>query len=211
MPDDRHSPRWVRAWVTVEASGTSTPASGVPRQAWSCPQASNQGPALALHGRPLELQLGLLTELCWKQIALNMGPPIQIPVTIWSLYTAPQELSTAVGTPLRQDTADPGTPTITYLQEGWRPPPSWVPCQVLKVITPSQTPRFPVGSLGFPEWWARGIHRPQNDISTFLRDPGFHPFVGLKGPQWTQHQPVILALTSSWLGKHVFTDPWAIV
>lgn len=54
-----------------------------------------------------------------------------------------------MGTPLRQDTADPGTPTITYLQEEVEASPSWVPCQVLKVITPSQTPRFPVGSLGF--------------------------------------------------------------
>lgn len=52
-------------------------------------------------------------------------------------------------------------------------------------------------------------------ISTFIRDPALHVLVGtfcwrkgLKGSQQTQHQPVILALTSSWLGQHVYTNPW---
>ena len=50
-----------------------------------------------------------------------------------------------------------------------------------------------------------------------MRDPALHALVGtscwrrgLKGPQQTQHQPVVLALTSNWLGQHVFKNPWAI-
>lgn len=71
---------------------------------------------------------------------------------IWNLEAALQELSTAVETPLRQDTDDSGTPTITYLKEGGLPSPgSLARCQVMKEVTPSQTARLPVGFLGFPE------------------------------------------------------------
>ena len=189
--------RAVEPWVTVEASGTCAPASGVSCQAWSWPQASNQGPALALHCRPLELHFHLLTELCWKQITLKMGPPIQIPIRIWNPVKSTPRAQHSCGDPPRQEKADPGTPTITYLQEGWRPSPSWVPCLMLKVITPSQTPRLPVGSLGFPEWWARGVHRLQN-ISTFIHDPGFHPLVGhpAKGGDSTVHNTPNISLSS---------------
>ena len=154
----------IRPWVTVEASGTSAPASGAPRQAWSCPQASNQGPALALHCTPLKLQLCLLTELCWKQIALNMGP---------SHSDSHYDLEPVSSTPRAQHSC--GDPSETRYRWFWDPhhnllteggglafPGSLARCQVMTEVTPSQTARLPVGFLRFPEWRARRV-RLQND------------------------------------------------
>ena len=141
----------IRSWVTVEASGTSAPASGFSRQALYC--------------MPLELPLCLLTKLCWKQIALNIGPPHSD-----SRY----ELEPVSSTPRAQHSC--GEPPQTRYSWFWDPhhnllagggglpsPRSLARCQVMKEVTPSQTPRFPVGSLGFPEWRARRVHRLQND------------------------------------------------